>query len=80
MVDNNKRRRDRNRAKNGGAETRGRPRAGGMIDKYTGLMADDAAEFSAAMDKFKKDTHTRFPSWTETLSVLKSSGYRKEVS
>ena len=45
--------------------------------KYTSITPDDAVEFSAAMDKFKKDTHTRFPSWTEALEVVKKLGYRK---
>lgn len=75
MLDNNRRRRDRDRIKNGGTETRGRPRAGGMIDKYTRLMADDEWEFVQAMHGFQQVV--RFPTWTEVLEVVKKLGYKK---
>ena len=75
MFDNNRRRRVLNRVKNGGAETRGRPPAGGMIDKYTGITEDDAWEFAQAMNKLQRTV--RFPSWTEVLEVLKKLSYRK---
>ncbi len=55
----------------------GRPPKGGFYDKYLSVVEEDAVEFGQAIEKFKRDTHTRFPSWSEVLSVLKSLGYAK---
>ena len=73
----NRRRRELTRIKNGGVGIRGRPPNGGMIDRYTGLISDDAWEFAQAMYKFKSTTGIRFPTASETLMVLKSLGYKK---
>lgn len=33
--------------------------------------------FSTAMDRYKRTTGRKFPTWSEALSVLKSLGYAK---
>ncbi len=40
-------------------------------------LHDDDWEFCQAIDQFKLSTHTRFPSWSEALAVLKTLGYHR---
>jgi hypothetical protein len=39
--------------------------------------SDAECEFILAMERYKRETRRRFPSWHEVLGVLKSLGYRK---
>lgn len=39
--------------------------------------SEDDLEFMKAMDQYKRDNRRPFPTWSETLEVLKSLGYRK---
>lgn len=38
---------------------------------------DDEREFIDAMAEYQARTGKRFPTWSETLAVLKSLGYRR---
>lgn len=38
---------------------------------------DEEREFLVAMDRYKRDTGHKFPTWSEVLKVLKSLGYEK---
>lgn len=37
----------------------------------------DEAEFLKAMERFKREHKRPFPSWSDTLAVLKGLGWRK---
>jgi hypothetical protein len=37
----------------------------------------DDIEFMKAMDQYKRDNRRPFPTWSETLEVLRAIGYRK---
>ena len=76
--DDNKRRRDKNRIKNGGIETRGRPLSGGMLDRYISSISDEEWEFCQAIEEFKTRTNIRqrFISNSEILQIVKKLGYR----
>lgn len=39
---------------------------------------DEEREFMVAMDRYKRERHRPFPTFAETLRVLKSLGYRKD--
>jgi hypothetical protein len=60
-----------------GIAPRPRPRgdpAGAEVE-YT----DEEREFLAAVDRWKGETGTRFPTLTQLLALFKSLGYRKEA-
>ncbi len=40
-------------------------------------LHDDDWEFCQAIERFKRDTHNPFPSWSEALAVLKTLGYHR---
>jgi hypothetical protein len=40
----------------------------------------DETEFLIAMDRFKQRSGKNFPTWSDTLSVLKSLGYAKRAT
>ena len=42
-----------------------------------GEMNDEQFVFLMAIDKYKRQNHKPFPSWTEVLDVVKALGYRK---
>ena len=42
-----------------------------------GEMTDEQFTFLMAIDKYKRQNHKPFPSWTEVLEVVKALGYRK---
>jgi hypothetical protein len=42
-----------------------------------GEMNDEQFTFLMAIDKYKRQNHKPFPSWTEVLEVVKALGYRK---
>jgi hypothetical protein len=42
-----------------------------------GEMNDEQFTFLMAIDKYKRQNHKPFPSWTEVLEVVKAMGYRK---
>ena len=42
-----------------------------------GEMNDEQFVFLMAIDKYKRQNHKPFPSWTEVLEVVKALGYRK---
>ncbi len=44
-----------------------------LKDMYTA----DESEFIVAMDRFKREQHVAFPTWSQVLSVVKSLGYAK---
>lgn len=39
---------------------------------------DDELEFLKAVEKYKRDKHKLFPTYTEILGVLKGLGWKKE--
>ena len=42
-----------------------------------GEMTDEQFTFLMAIDKYKRQNHKPFPTWTEVLEVAKAIGYRK---
>ncbi len=42
-----------------------------------GQMSDEQFEFILAIDEYKQQNATRFPTWTEVFEVIKALGYRK---
>ena len=42
-----------------------------------GEMTDEQFTFLMAIDRYKKENHRPFPTWTEVLEVIKALGYRK---
>src|SRR5258708_32233496 len=47
---------------------------GPIGERYS--TADEIA-FMKAMDRYKRDNHRPFPTWSEVLAVLRSLGYRR---
>ena len=41
------------------------------------LYTDDEVEFMLAVDKYKRDSGSKFPTSSEVLAVLKKLGYKK---
>lgn len=52
------------------------PRRGGVTTSDV-IYESDEAEFIAAMAAYQKRTGKRFPTWSESLAVARSLGYRK---
>ena len=42
-----------------------------------GQMSDEQFEFILAIEEYKQQNATRFPTWTEVFEVIKALGYRK---
>jgi hypothetical protein len=42
-----------------------------------GQMSDEQFEFLLAIEEYKQQNGTRFPTWTEVFEVIKALGYRK---
>ncbi len=42
-----------------------------------GQMSDEQFEFLLAIEEYKQQNATRFPTWTEVFEVIKALGYRK---
>ena len=42
-----------------------------------GEMNDEQFTFLMAIDKYKRQNHKPFPTWTEVLEVVKAIGYRR---
>ncbi len=42
------------------------------------LFDEEETIFLRAIDKFKRDTGTKFPTWSQALKILKSLGYSRE--
>ena len=42
-----------------------------------GQMSDEQFEFILAIEEYKRQNATRFPTWTEVFEVVKALGYRK---
>jgi hypothetical protein len=42
--------------------------------------APDEVEFLLAMERYKRERHRPFPTWSEVLAVLKGLGYRKPTN
>jgi len=42
-----------------------------------GQMSDEQFEFLMAIDEYKRTNTRPFPTWTESLEVIKALGYRK---
>jgi len=42
-----------------------------------GQMSDEQFEFLLAIEEYKHQNATRFPTWTEVFEVIKAMGYRK---
>lgn len=50
----------------------------GFEHVYPGsTITDDVQEFVMAMDRYKREHHRPFPTWSEVLEVARSLGYRK---
>lgn len=77
MFDDNKRRRDKNRTKNGGMERRGRPSSDGATAQFDKQLTDDDWEFNQAIQAYKTKTNRRFLTNSELLGILKKLGYIK---
>ena len=44
------------------------------------VFESDETEFLIAMEKFKNRSGKKFPTWCDTLGVLKSLGYKRHES
>jgi hypothetical protein len=42
-----------------------------------GQMSDEQFEFLLAIEEYKQQNATRFPTWTEVFEVIQALGYRK---
>ena len=42
-----------------------------------GQMSDEQLDFLLAIEEYKQQNATRFPTWTEVFEVIKALGYRK---
>ena len=42
-----------------------------------GQMSDEQFEFLLAIEEYKQQNATRFPTWTEVFEVIQAMGYRK---
>lgn len=40
-------------------------------------LTDEEREFVEAVERYKQQTHRRFPAWSELLRLAKRMGYRK---
>ena len=73
----NRRRRDKSRIEHGGVETRGRPRSGGMEDRYGGLLTDEQWAFVQAVVEWKANKNIRFLHDSEIYEMITEMGYKK---
>ncbi len=76
----NQLRREGRRGENGVAQTLGRPRSGGMIDRYTGLLTDEEWVFAQRVEKYKAENNIRFLRKSDILKMITAFGYRKELT
>ena len=55
----------------------GRRRSDERKSAEEGQMSDEQFEFLMAIDTYKRQNATPFPTWTEVLEVIKALGYRR---